>query len=59
VKCGGTSDHNIIKFHIATERDVGTIINPPGFRLIIKEQQRSAFYKEPDSTISNAFHIRR
>jgi hypothetical protein len=53
------SYHNIIKFHIKLEKDEDKTINSPGFRYIIKEQQRPAFYDNLYSTISKNFQIER
>jgi len=53
------SDHIIIKSHITIEKDKDRITSPPGFRFIIKEQQRSAFSEKLYSTICKEFQIKR
>jgi len=49
------SDHNIIKFHFKLEKGEKKITILPGFKLIIKEQKRAAFYEKMYSTISKKF----
>ena len=51
------SDHNIIKIHIKLGKDEEKITRPPGFKLIIKEQKRAAFYEKIYSTISKKFQV--